>query len=163
MGFDRPEDAQKAALGSPLATHMIRLDALQKYQPGTKVNALLGPTQEFMFPVLVDGTTRSSISMVLIKGSWRPASFGAPFLSRELVKVREARGRDAEVAAPAMFLVKVPALKVHFIAYRKDGGLFFASVVDDRRFGFKAGEAMPAEKAIEKMLPAARRHNGAPG
>ncbi len=162
MGFERPEDVRKATLGVPVGDFFVRLDELQRYQPGANPSALLRSGLEFVFPVLVQGAVRSSLTVSRVKSDWRATSFGAPSLMRLLEGVRAAKSKETAQPPSSFFVVRVPALKLQFLGHNEGGALMLTPIVDDARFGFKAGASIPAEKALEQLLPAAKRHDGSP-
>lgn len=161
LGFDSPEQVRSGRLGIPARGFMIRLDELREYSGGDPTR-LLHATERIMFPVEIEGRTRSSVTVASREGRWVVEAFGSPTYARLFT---QARARLAELEGrpvAELFEVHVPALNVRFVAARRGSALIFAPVADDARYGFKGGEPMPAEEALTKLVPSAREHNGLP-
>ena len=71
MGFESPGEVHEAKLGRPFQNFRVRLDQLQKYQQGSDPNKLLSGGNQFVYPILVKGQVRSSITVGEIKGIWK--------------------------------------------------------------------------------------------
>jgi hypothetical protein len=161
MGFEKPEEVRSATVGAPLPEYQIRLDELQGYAAGTNPGRLLHESGLYLFPVLVGEQVRSSLSIQHERGAFKAVAFGAPAFMRRASDV-VARIPDAAERRAQAVLVRVPALNVFFVAYQDGEKLLFASVLDDPRFDLKAGEPLPAEKVLERLVPAAKEHKGLP-
>jgi hypothetical protein len=160
MGFEKPDQVRSATVGVPLPEFQIRLDDLQGYATGTNPGRLLHETGLFLFPVLVAEQVRSSLTIQHERGGYKAVAFGAPGFIRSTSRVIGGIAGAGE--RRDFFLVRIPALNVFFVAYPDGGKLVFASVLDDPRFDLKSGEPLPAEKALERLVPAAREHKGLP-
>lgn len=157
MGFLSPDEPERATLADSLAERMVRLDHLREYRGGP-VEEILTDTGRMTYLVQVDGEVRSSLKVGVVRGAWQAVAFGAPEYARRLV----AAARSASEHGGEISEVRVPALNVSFVASRRDGELTLTPIVDDARFGFTAGEPIPAEQALSSMVEAAREHNGLP-
>jgi hypothetical protein len=51
---------------------------------------------------------------------------------------------------------------LYFVGHSEAGALFLTPIVDDASFDFKVGGTLPAEQVLQKLLPAAQKHDGAP-
>ncbi len=156
MGFESPDEPERATLGRALAEHMVRLDRLREYTGGP-IEELLTDTGRVKYLVEVDGEVRSSLTVGNRGENWQAESFGGANYA-ELVAAA-ARGMDDSADA---FELRVPALNVTFLATRRDGGLVLVPIVDDAGYGFTAGEPIPAQEALSALVEAAREHNGLP-
>jgi hypothetical protein len=162
LGFETPDEIQRAGLGEPLADYFVRLDELQRYQPGSNAAALLQRSPQFLFPIHVGEATRSSLTVARVEREWKGVAFGSPGFIRSLSAVRSAKAAELAKAAHSFFLVRVPALQLNFVGHRQDQELLLTPTADDGRFGFKAGSTLPAAKVFETILPAAKSHDGSP-
>jgi len=162
LGFDHLEDVQSAKLGEPLRDFFVPLDELKRYAPGVDPRGLIKSGQALLFPVLVGDAVRSSISVSLVKDTWKATSYGAPKLTRYITDARAAKAAETQLAPSAFFVVRVPALMVSFVGHSDAGVLLLTPIVDDARFGFKAGATLPAGQVFEKLQPAAQKHDGSP-
>lgn len=156
MGFQSPDEVERATLGRTLAERMVRLDRLREYAGGP-VEELLTDTGRVKYLVEVNGEVRSSLTVGNRGDSWHAESFGGANYA-ELVAAAALRMDDSA----DLFELRVPALNVTFLATRRDGGLVLVPIVDDAGYGFTAGEPIPAEEALSALVEAAREHNGLP-
>lgn len=63
LGFESPRQAASATLGQPFPAYLVRLDELRAWHPGASADALLKPLDRLIYPVLVDGKVRSSVTV----------------------------------------------------------------------------------------------------
>ncbi|HEV8583965.1 MAG TPA: hypothetical protein VGT02_03240 [Methylomirabilota bacterium] len=162
MGFTRPDEVRSAVLGPPLPEFMVRLDELRAFQRGHDPLPLLHPNHRMTFPVRVANATRSALTVERRGTSWNVASYGAPRYGALLDATRDRLARQESRDPAEYFEVRVPALNVSFVGARRDGRIALTPLVDDARFGFRAGGTLPAGDAFLAMVPAAQRHNGLP-
>lgn len=163
MGFESLSEARAASLGEHLRVFMVRLDQLQKYQPGSDPNKILSGGDLVIYPVTVEEQVRSSIVVAKAKERWNATSFGGSNQVKMLTKVRKADSDSTGLPISSYFVVQVPSLNLYFIAHRADEVLMLTPLLDDPGYGFKAGFTMPADKVFEAILPTAKRHDGLPG
>jgi len=162
MGFESLSEARVASLGEHLRVFMVRLDQLQKYQPGSDPNKILSGGDLVIYPVTVEEQVRSSIVVEKVKERWNATSFGGSNQVKMLTKVRKADSDSTELPISSYFVVQVPSLNLYFIAHQADEVLMLTPLLDDPSYGFEAGFTMPADKVFEAILPAAKRHDGLP-
>jgi hypothetical protein len=160
MGFEKPDEVRSATVGALLPEFQIRLDELQGYTAGTNPGGLLHESGLFLVPVLVGEQVRSSLTIQHERGAFKAVAFGAPGFI--LLASHVIGGIAGAAERKEAFLVRIPALNVFFVAYPDGDKLLFASVLDDPRFDLKSGEPLPAEKVLERLIPAAREHKGLP-
>lgn len=158
LGFASSREAASATLGDPIEEFMIRLDRLQAYEPDQR-GIVISPTERLTYPVLAGGEQRSSLTVGRGEGGWTAVSFGAPNYARLLTEARDSFGGDS---GSAIFEIRVPALNVSFVARQEGDETVVSPVMDDARFGFERGGAMPLDEALKAMAEAAREHNGLP-
>lgn len=162
-GMPTPDQMDKAALGEPFAVRMVRLDALQKYSPGTSVDpaALLSELPTVIYPIQVDGKVTGEMVMSQVDGVWSARGFAGPAHVQALERIR---GQIVSARAPAgaVLLVRAPALNIEFIAHRESAGLLLTPITDLAAAGLKAGQTLPASRVFELLLPLAQQHNGLP-
>lgn len=161
LGFETPAELRAATLGAPSRGFAVRLDELKQYAGGDPAR-LLHSTDRLTFPLMLGGRTVSSVSVTTRDGGWAAESFGAPSYARLLSEARTRLGESAGRDPAETFEVAVPALNVRLVGTQSASGLLLASIVDDPRFGFRRGEALPAAEALGKLVPAAKEHNGLP-
>jgi hypothetical protein len=155
MGFDSIDQVSRAQLGAPLAVSNIGLDRLKQYQPSADPATLLVPSNEAVYPVVVDGTVKSSLTIIRKGNGYVPAAFGNGDLSKRLGRYRQAAGADA-------FIVRVPALNFYFLGHRAAEGLFLTPLVSDPRLKLAEGRPQSANQVLAQLVPIARAYNGLP-
>lgn len=161
MGFESVAEVRSATLGAQLPEYMIRLDELQRFQAGQAPESLLHATERVTWLVLVNGRTRSSVTLSRGSGGWGAVGYGAPHYSRIVDSVL-ALLASRPGGGGQYIEVLVPALNTTFLGSVQAGQLFFTPVLTDQRFKFQSGSTLPAAQALLQMVPAARAHNGQP-
>ena len=149
LGFGSTADASNSELGAPFRVYRVGLNRLASYQPNQDPETLLTDTQRTLIPVSVGGEVRSSVSVTKAKNQdgWKISKRGSPNLIRLLQRFRKANTN---------FVVWIPALGMRFLGDRKDGQLRLTSLEDVPRFGFKAGQELPAVNIFAKLIAEAK-------
>ena len=156
MGFDSVDEVKQAQLGQPFAVSTIGLEQLKSYRTGANANSLLANSAETIYPVLVRGQVKSSVTIVQKQDGYQPSSFG----NAEIIKSL-ARYRQGEFAA-SEFVVRVLALNMYFLGRHVEDRLFLTPITDDPRLKLHPGESVPAELVLEQLVPLANAYNGEP-
>ena len=162
MGFEDPEEVRLATLGAPLQDFMVRLDKLKDYAPGGRLGELLTATDQVIYPVLVKGQVRSSITISKTGGSWQAVSFGGPNFMKLISGTLEENTKATRLDSLAYQVVRIPSLNLLFLGFRLNNELMFVPVTDNVRLKFRAGAGMKAENVFSAILPEARAHDGLP-
>ncbi|MBI5352660.1 MAG: hypothetical protein HZB50_08505 [Chloroflexi bacterium] len=153
MGFESVEEIKSAQLGQPLTVFRVPLDKLQSFSKDQNPEDLLVDVGRVIYPVTFKEQVRSSIAVEGAGQEWRATDYGSPNLIRALTQFTQ---------SPTDFIVQVPAFSLYFIAQRSDSGLVLTPIIDDVRFGLKAGEAIPASVIFDILVPFTRDYNGLP-
>ncbi len=162
FGFESADEIRSAALGVPLREFMVRLDELRAYTPGANPDPLVHPVDRVIYPVLVRGAVRSSLTLARTGDAWGSYGFGDPGFVRSLEDLR-VQLSAREGAAPATFtLLRIPAVNMAFLARTAEQRLVLFPLVDDARFNFRRGAPVTAAEAFARLAPTARAHNGLP-
>lgn len=142
------------AQSAPIREAVVRLDELKAYAAGSDPGKLLRDSGAVLVPVVVGAKVRSGVTVTKVAGGYQTAGFGdevlAPAAAAQLPDSR------APGAAAERLMVRIPALKLYFVARREAGTLMLVPVLDDARFELKAGAAVEAAKLFEQLAPAAR-------
>lgn len=162
MGFDSPAEAADAALGNPIRVQMVRLDALQQYQPSTDPGSLLTEANRVIYPVAVRGQVKSSVIVEGSAGQWRATSFGGPHLVRQMARFRDEVSERLKPAADSLTVVHVAALNLYFLGYRVEGRLMLTPLENHPNYRLEAGSSLPAEQVFATLAPIAKSYNGLP-
>jgi hypothetical protein len=157
MGFDKVPDPASLSLGQRLPIFYIRQDALKAFSAGNDVRKLLVDGEEFLYPVIMDGQTVSSVVVAKQEGAWRFRSLGSHNLVKVLVAIR---GRQAGVSgneASSYFIVSIPGMNQMFIGhYDTETKLMLTAVHDSVEFGVAGSGMQPAEEMMLAMVPLAK-------
>lgn len=153
LGFSSLEQVQHAQLDEPMRIYRVGLDVLMGFKEGSNADSLLIDGRKSIYPVIADQKVVSSISVTQREDGWRATDFGNAALARALASYR--RSKDDIV-------VWVPAMKIYFTARGSGESLVLTPIMDDPRFDFKAGEAMPASRAFAVLQRSASGYNGLP-
>lgn len=163
MGFKSAEEVKTAQLGAPFQEFMVKLNRLQRYEPGEDPNQLLDGGHIAYIPVNVQTETRSSIMMVRDKDQWKAVSYGSANLVKLLASLRSRLIRNTDLPISSFFAVRIPALKLYFIGYRKNQQLMLTPILDNAEYKFKSGTPILGEEVFKTLLPYAKAHDGLPG
>ena len=112
LGFESPTDAERVSLGHPLHVFVVRLDRLREFKAGDNVQDLLTDARRFIFPAMIDGKPRSTITIELLNGRWEAVGFGGLGVIREYIKVRQMKGENHNSQFVA---VQIPAMQLNFL------------------------------------------------
>lgn len=153
LGFNSPEDARRASLGEPMSVFLIRLDTLRNMTEETNLENLLVDVRRAFYPVEIDKRVATSLVVTQHPDGWRATDFGNGAIARAVTRYR---------VNQSDFLVHAAAFKVYFIGRKEEGTLTFTPIMDDQRFGFRAGETLSAERAVVALRQAAQEYNGLP-
>jgi hypothetical protein len=162
MGFADVAEVESMQLGTPMLDYLVWLGELRRYKPGADPNKLLHATGRVVYPVMAGGQIRLAVTMVKRGNAWDAASFGRANEMRMLARAREAAEKQANLESSATFVVRVPSLNSTFIGYRKGGTLMLVPILSDDGLRLTADRAEPAGVVFERMVPAAKAHDGAP-
>ncbi len=163
MGLKSLDEKDKVMPGKPLQVFMVRLDQLQEYKAGTDPASLLIGGDVVIYPLLIGEEVRAAVDLQKGKEKWEVTGIGSANLAKSLFPARQ-RAADLTKADIASFAaVRIPALNLLFLAFYSEDQLMLIPVFDDPANELKAGEAMPAAKVFELILPAAKKHPDLPG
>jgi hypothetical protein len=153
LGFTSVDQVNSVQLSDPMKLYLIRLDGLTSYKGPAGAAALLQDAHKLIYPLTIGPQVVSSLSVTQRNDGWRATDFGSAALTRALVAHRE---------SAADFVVWVPALKIYFTARGSGNDLVLTPIMDDPRFGFQAGEAIPVDRAFATLQKGASGYNGLP-
>jgi len=155
LGLDSLDEAKQAKLGAPLEIFNIGLEQLRGYKAGDDPETLLVKSSETVYPLLVNGQVKSSVTVVHKESGYQPSSFGNADVVKRLVGAEKQENGTS-------FIVRVPALNMFFLGNRTDGKLVLTPIIDDSRMELRRGEARPADLVIVQLVPIASAYNGEP-
>jgi len=92
MGLVTAEEVKAAVLGTPWNEYVITPASLQAYKSGMSISSLLTGTDNWIYPILVNGQARTMMEVSLQNGNWEAATFGGTFLPQKLQEVQGRMG-----------------------------------------------------------------------
>jgi hypothetical protein len=158
MGFESVAELERMALGVPMKMFLVQLDQLQAYHSGIAPETILVDSKHYLYPVLVETNTRSSLTMREIQGNWSAVSFGSPKLARMLTKARAAISSSAGVPLSSIFVVEIPALNMYFVGYKVGPTTMLTQIMED---GSTVSPRL-ASAVFSDLVPMAKAHDGLP-
>jgi hypothetical protein len=156
LGFASLAEVATSQLGEPLTIFEIARDRIRAYVHGTPVEGLLIRSRETLYPVVVQGVVKSSVSIVQEPGGFRPSMLGGPVVMKALALYRRHDGGVSDV------VVRIPSLNLLFLGRRKNGDLRLVPVFDIPEIHLLANQDMPAEQVLDQLVPLARAANDQP-
>jgi hypothetical protein len=164
VGLGSPGEARRATLSTdPIPVVTIRLDTLKKYDNKQGLSQLDTSPTQVIYPVKVDANVKSSVTVTDVGGDWQPSGYGNVELAKRLTSIRAGEARRANVPESSFFMYSLPALGIDLLAHKEGAETKLTPIDDDPRFGFKAGQTLPADEALRRILPVAHSYNGLPG
>ncbi len=169
LGFKSAAEAadMKTELGKPFPIVRIDFGKLLAFRPDKAPTTLLVPTNEFIYPVTVDGKIRSSLTVTKVRPdhktgkAWRTTVYGRAGVIQlldETVKIG--------AFSPMRFLATIPELNRYFLGDIKDGKFIITPIGPAPHFKEKEGTPLmqgkistplPAERVFEELVPEAKR------
>ena len=146
LGFRSADEAESATLGMPLTMYLVPLDQLQAFEADASPSDLLHDSEIVLYPVLVDNTIRSAVSIQHSDDGWTPVAFGNVTLIQAIAETDLQEGD---------FIVQVPALGLYFVGARSDDELLLTSIVETA-YDIPVGRPVNASEVFSILQPAAQ-------
>jgi hypothetical protein len=154
LGLESSDEAANATLGQKYDLFIVGLDSLRGYKAGADPAGLLTASPDSIFPVLVKGQVRSSITVTRSEGGFVASEVGGAGVMQTTARVAE--------RTPGDFLVRVPALGLQFVGRRANDRVLLTLTTADPRLKLRPGAEMPAEQVFQQLVPIAQAYNGEP-
>lgn len=162
MGFDSLGEVANAALDYSIPEFAIDVASVREYRSDGDPGTLLVFAHSLVYPVLVSGEVRTSITMAYRDQVWKAQSFGHSNFTRLLAIQLAAQSKNQKLDRNAFFIVRVPAFNLVFLGFRINRKFMFAPVFDAPEYDLVAGTPVPADIIVEKLQAAARDYNDLP-
>ena len=162
MGFRSIEELLAAELGDPMQEYMVRLDHLQKYEPGEKPSSLLSNTNMVYYPVEVNRRSRSMILIAKTREKWQPVSYGSSRLIGVLSATRSRVRERSALDSSSFFVVRIPALNLYFLGHMIDSRLYLTLAHENPNYKLTSGKTYTGEEVFRILAPFAKAHDGLP-
>ena len=160
FGLKSIDELKALKPGKQFKKLMIGLNDIKKFKQGDDVQKIIKdyPSIEVS---LVDqaGNIKTSIEFVMNQGKWEASRYGS---THELAILRNAQTALANSDFQRGSLIRIPALRISFIAVSSAAGLEFINLEDNQKLNLKKGEKIAASAAILRLVPLAAKHNGLP-
>jgi hypothetical protein len=162
MGFKSLDEVKKAKLDNSIRDYMIELSSLKEYREGTNPERLLIRMHSLVYPVLVDGEARTSLTVAYRESRWEAHSFGYSNFTKLLAVQLNELSKNQRLPRSAFFIVRVPALNLVFLGYRTKEKIMLISVLDATNYDISVGVPVPAGIVLTKLRSAAQKCNDLP-
>jgi len=83
FGFSGPEELKSASLGTPFQVFTISPEKILGYDGDTPVGDIISATDQWFFPVTVNGAVRTLLLVAKMDGQWQAVSIGSSGLGQE--------------------------------------------------------------------------------
>jgi hypothetical protein len=159
LGFTSAQEAGRATLGLPFTVFMSRLSSLKHFSFGSDLEGFMVNTHNLIYPLLVDGKPKSSLTVTMDRKShrWRTTEWGSPKLTELL---EGARGMQPRSSLVVLISPQNP-LGLRFIGERKAGELLLTPIADIPKLGLTAKQQRPAREIFLSLVPMANKYTDA--
>lgn len=142
MGLTTGEDIKAATLGEPYEQFTIYPEALENYTPDQSLSSMLTTTDNWVYPVMVNGKAKTQLNVVKTDGKWVAGYFGGTLPTRiqdgvSLMSTTFGSGNDKGITRTSIAgvkLVRIPQVNADF--------LFVGTQADEYLFPIDGGRAM---------------------
>jgi len=87
FGLSPGDDITEAVLGTPFQLYTITPSKLLNAKDNTPVDSLTSPTGQWLFPIVLDGTSRAILTVEQMDGEWQAVTMGKAGLAGEMEKL----------------------------------------------------------------------------
>ena len=160
LGLRDPTDAQNTEVGAPIRVMVIDAGSLKTYD-GSSPDPLLREVPLVARLVRVQGQARSMIIQSNASGTWQTVQMGDTLRAAAIEQIGAVLASTQGVAESDLFLVRIPALGLDFLAYRK-GSVRLTPLFDTPAWGLQAGRTSDAAPLLSSLIAPAQaaRTNG---
>jgi hypothetical protein len=162
MGFESLEEAQNAALDNAIQDYAVDLASLKEFRTGDDPGKLLLRTRSLVYPVLVNGEVRTSITIAYRDKAWEAQSFGRSNFIKLLADRLAAQSKTQNLTRRDFFIVRVPAFNLVFLGYRMNRKFMLLPILHSPEYGISAGIPTPADIVFTRLRAAARSYDDLP-
>ena len=105
-----------AELGQPYEMYVLPLNAIGRYEPGTRMSVLLQRSDTWRVPIIENGTVHAEIFVGFVDGRWQATHIDFSRTLRDLVDF-VAKPAHQDLGTPVV--VSIPPLYTHFALFNK--------------------------------------------
>jgi hypothetical protein len=150
LGFASPAELDAATIGDAVPVYVTSGSSIRGRVAGADPHAVLGEPTEMMYPILVDGSVRSSVVLGRsATGGWQVTSVGRAGLAKSIDATRKSlasRAGDHPVG-----LVVAHDLGLELVAQDEGGRVTLTSIREVPAAGWHAGETVAAETGFARL------------
>jgi hypothetical protein len=149
--------ADRTQIGPPMRVMHVSLDRLQAYDGYSPARSLMNQVPLVTRLVRVDGKVKSAMVQSNARGTWETVGVGDAARALAIDRVAGILKAEHDVGLEELFLVKIPALGLDFLAHREGQTILLASLFDAPTYGLTAGDLRPAEAVLGSLVAAAQQ------
>jgi len=149
--------ADRTEIGPPMRVLHVSLDRLQAYDGYSPARALMSQVPLVTRLVRVGGKVKSAMVQSNARGAWETVGVGDAARAQAIDRVAGILKAEHDVGVEELFLVKIPALGLDFLARREGQTIMLASLFDAPAYGLTAGDLRPAEAVLGSLVAAAQQ------
>lgn len=159
-GFASSQEVTSSTLGDGLPVQFVGLSTLAGFAPGQDTKALSIDEHQVLYPIMVAGTVRSSVTVQQgANGKWQAVKFGSASLasSSHAVGLTIAAAHTAD--AGTLSLLEIPALHVYLLSDTNQGVHMVTPLFDIPGTSYKAGVTQKAADVFAGLRSLAAKVN----
>ena len=141
----------------------LGIDALRSGQAVERPLSMIGFTGRVIHPLDTGGGAATSVTIARGEGRWRSVSFGSPASTRAFLSARTAFLEREGGSMDDIFLLRVPAFNIAFVAALRGGGLRLGSAFAHLELGIERGRSYDAIDLFGRLAAPARARGAGPG
>jgi len=159
-GFTSSSEVTSSTLGDGLPVQLVGLSTLAGFARGQDTTALSIDKHEVLYPIMVAGTVRSSVTVQQgANGNWQAVKFG----SASVASSSHAAGLTIAAAhtadAGTLALLEIPAVHVYLLSHTNRGVHMVTPLFDIPGTSYKAGVTQKAADVFAALRPLAAKVN----
>jgi hypothetical protein len=160
FGLTSKDEFKSLKVGKQFKNYMIALNDIKNFKQGDDVNKIIleYPSIEVAL-VSSTGKIVTSIEFVKNHGKWEASGYGS---TPELIMLSRVQGIVGDTFIKVGKLIRIPTLRISFIAIGSGSQLEFISLDDRVNLKLDKNQKLAASDAILKLVPLAKKHTGLP-
>jgi hypothetical protein len=162
MGFESRDEVRRATLDKSIREYVIELSSIKGFKENMNPEKLLVRTRTLVYPVLIDSSIRTSLTIAYRNNRWESQSFGYSNLTKIIAALMNAKSKEPGFSRNVFFIVRVPAFNLAFLGYRFKGTLTLIPLFDSPAFDLKTGIPVPASIVVKVLKTASEEYKDLP-
>jgi len=159
-GFASSNEVTSSTVGDGLPVQMVGLSTLAGFAPGQDTKALSIDKHEVLYPLMVAGAVRSSVTVQQApNGSWQAVKFGAASVASSSHAVGLAIAAAHAADRGTLSLLEIPAVHAYLLSHTNQGVHMVTPLFDIPGTSYKAGVTQKAADVFAGLRPLAAKVN----